>query len=87
MKPKTELSQHKNNHSSSSSTSSSSRLLEIALEKSESAVNLDSGGDNDGDYTKALDMYKEAIEALQKVLDNDSDHINNKSRLKSIVCV
>lgn len=58
-----------------------SQLIEFALEKSRSAVNRDSGvGDKD-----SLKMYKEAVDALQNVLDDDADHTNNKSRLKTIV--
>lgn len=64
-----------------SNISQPSQLLEFALEKSKSAVNRDSGvGDN-----ISLKMYKEAVDALQKVLDDDADQINNKSRLKTIV--
>lgn len=56
-----------------------SELLDMALEKSKLAVNRDSGvGDK-----ASLHMYKEAVEALQKVLDTDLT--GNKSKLKSIV--
>ncbi|KAI9275155.1 hypothetical protein EDC94DRAFT_592245 [Helicostylum pulchrum] len=55
-----------------------SELLDMALEKSKLAVNRDSGvGDK-----ASLHMYKEAVEALQKVLDTDLT--GNKSKLKSI---
>ncbi|KAI7892626.1 uncharacterized protein EV154DRAFT_550571 [Mucor mucedo] len=57
-----------------------SPLIEFALEKSRSAVNRDSGV---GDKT-SLKMYKEAVDALQNVLDDDADVTNNKSRLKTI---
>jgi hypothetical protein len=78
MKQRTELRANK-------LSSASSKLLEIALEKSKSAVSMDSG--EEGDNSKALEMYKEAVEALQKVLDDNTDQMNNKSRLKAIVCV
>lgn len=65
----------------STMTQPGSPLIEFALEKSRSAVNRDSGV---GDKT-SLKMYKEAVDALQNVLDDDADVTNNKSRLKTIV--
>lgn len=56
-----------------------SELLDLALEKSKLAVNRDSGV---GDKV-SVHMYKEAVDALQRVLDTDLT--GNKSKLKSIV--
>ncbi|GAA5808748.1 hypothetical protein MFLAVUS_002143 [Mucor flavus] len=55
-----------------------SELLDLALEKSNLAVNRDSGV---GDKV-SVHMYKEAVDALQRVLDTDLT--GNKSKLKSI---
>jgi hypothetical protein len=59
----------------------STTLLEVALEKSKSAVKSDSGvGDEEN-----LKMYSEAVNALQEVLEDNSDSKSDKPRLKSIV--
>lgn len=58
-----------------------SNLVEVALSKSKSAVENDSGiGDKEN-----LKMYNEAVNALQQAIEDSSDLKSDKPRLKLIV--
>ena len=58
-----------------------SSLLQVALEKSKSAVKGDSGLNDKA----SLQLYNEAVAALQQVIEDGSDIKTDKPRLKSIV--